>query len=334
MKGWFWGMGLAAALVAFPAFGQTSAEVMTAREIASRGLDAYDAGDYQTAADRLQEAYLVVKVPTVALYRARALAKLGRLVEASEIYREASLLTIEKGREEQQREAQRDAELEREALLPRIPRITVLVEGAEQGEVTFEVDDAAVPASLLAAGHALDPGEHTVVGKRGAQEVSAVVTLEERDAETVTLRFTAASAESVAAPASSGTGAAVGAPSDDGADRSGRGWQRPTGFAVGGVGAVGLVVGVVSGIGTTKKRNDLLNAGCDDSGECFDDQDDDVDSYNAALRITNTGLIAGGVLAAAGAVLIVTAPKKRSGSANRELSPWVGIGSAGVRGRF
>jgi len=44
-------------LVVTHALGQTSAEVMTAREIANRGREAYDAGDFETAAGRLQEAY-------------------------------------------------------------------------------------------------------------------------------------------------------------------------------------------------------------------------------------------------------------------------------------
>jgi hypothetical protein len=45
-----------ASLVSSAAFGQTAA-VSTAREIAKQGLDAYDAGQYDEAAEKLTQAY-------------------------------------------------------------------------------------------------------------------------------------------------------------------------------------------------------------------------------------------------------------------------------------
>ena len=54
---------LALGLCAPNVLAQTRAEVMTSREIARQGLEAYDNGDYETAADKLAQAYAVVKVP-------------------------------------------------------------------------------------------------------------------------------------------------------------------------------------------------------------------------------------------------------------------------------
>jgi uncharacterized protein HemY len=53
--------------------------------VARDGLEAYDAGRYDEAIDKLSRAYEVAKLPTLAVHTARALAKAGRLVEASEV---------------------------------------------------------------------------------------------------------------------------------------------------------------------------------------------------------------------------------------------------------
>ena len=326
MKTLVGGCALSLFLVAGAALGQTSAEVLTAREIAKQGIEAFDAGDYEEAAAQLGKAYGVVKVPTIALFRARALAKLGRLVEASELYHEASTLQVEMGQRVQQEQAQRAAKAEREELMPRIPKLTVRVEGAELGEVSFRLDDAEVPAVLLEAGHAVDPGEHTLTGQRGDEVATQSVSLEEGARETVTLRFEGGKRGG----AGKGRGSSTGVPVEDqGAARS---WQRPTGYALLGLGGVGLVVGTISAVGTKNKRGDLLDTGCDDDGACFADQQDDVDAYNRSLRTTNVGFVAGGVLAAAGATLVLVAPRRPA--EGRRWAPWIGAGSAGVKGTF
>lgn len=264
---------LALALLASPAAAQTSAEVMTAREIARRGVQAYDAGDYETAASQLEQAYGVVKVPTIALYRARALAKLGKLVEASEVYREATMLSFDRGQRETQEQAQAEAKAEREKLLPRIPRLTAVVEGADRSDVTFLVDDAEVSGSLLEAGHALDPGEHVIAGRAGQREATKTVRLEEGTTETVTLRFAAQApaAGTAGKPTHATTVSPITEDTGEGAERRRR-WQRPTGFVAVGLGAAALVVGGVSGLSAKNKRDDLLAGGRTDDGVCFNDQ--------------------------------------------------------------
>jgi len=53
-----------------------------------------------------------------------------------------------------------------------------------------------------------------------------------------------------------------------------------------------------------------------------------VDSYNAMTTVSSVGFIAGGTLAALGAVLLFTAPSGASAQA------FVGPRSVGMRGRF
>jgi hypothetical protein len=54
-----------------------------ARTLGYDGVKAYNAGDYAVADQKLEKAYRVLKVPSLGLWSARTLVKLGRLVEAS-----------------------------------------------------------------------------------------------------------------------------------------------------------------------------------------------------------------------------------------------------------
>jgi pentatricopeptide repeat protein len=85
------------------------------------GVEAFQANDFEAAEDKLRRAFAVVKVPTLGLWLARALAKNGRWVEAAEVYREVSRLEPTEGKVEAQREAQRAAAGELETLAGKIP---------------------------------------------------------------------------------------------------------------------------------------------------------------------------------------------------------------------
>lgn len=77
--------------------------------------------------DKLERAYSLLKVPTLALWSARFMAKLGRLVDASERYLQATRLQVSEGDTELQEQAIAAARQERAQLLPRIPKLTILL---------------------------------------------------------------------------------------------------------------------------------------------------------------------------------------------------------------
>jgi hypothetical protein len=92
------------------------------------------------------------------------------------------------------------------------------------------------------------------------------------------------------------------------------------------------VVGGVTGAMVLSKQKEL-----ESSDECVNEacgpaEHDKVDDYNALRPISTAGFVVGGVGVAAGLTLLLTAPKSPETEAH--VSPWVGIGSAGVRGRF
>jgi hypothetical protein len=55
-------------------------------------VNAYLDEDYQLAESRLESAYAVLRVPSLALWSARALEKNGKLIEAARRYLEATKL--------------------------------------------------------------------------------------------------------------------------------------------------------------------------------------------------------------------------------------------------
>ena len=98
-----------------------------------------------------------------------------------------------------------------------------------------------------------------------------------------------------------------------------------------GVGAWGLLIGAGAGVVALKQQHELDDGGCR-NGVCYEDQRSDVDNYNAMRTLSTVGFIVGGIGGAAGAALLLTAPSTAEGGV--AVSGWVGVGAAGVAGRF
>ena len=235
--------------------------VASARELGKQGLLDYDAGRYGDAIIKLAKAFQVVRVPTLALHQARALVKVGKWVAAAELYLEATRIPREKNWQAAQDEAVRDAEKERRELLPRIPRLKLLVEGVDADAVSLFIDAASVPSALVGVEQLVDPGERRLEGRCGEQIATQIVQAKERALAEVTLKF--------AASVSSSKGTAATAPSvknkepeprppTTAVERSSHGSsQQLLGWIGVGLGGTGLAVGTVAGLMTLSKRSSL-----------------------------------------------------------------------------
>jgi uncharacterized protein (DUF2147 family) len=312
----------------------------TARELAKQGLQAYDAGRYDEAVEKLSKAYEVVHVPTLAVNEARALVKVGKLVAASELYLEATRIPKEKSWQSTQEEAQRDAEKERNELLPRIPRLKIIFKGATAAEVAVSIDGAAVPQALADTEQVVDPGERMVEGKRGDEVVKQSVTLREGDHGQVMLQFTQAGAPTAPVNANlptqtnqplQPTTAPMTPASANG--KSGGSGQKILGWTSVGLGGAGLAVGAISGILASSKRSSLLDSNtCSADGKhCAPSQSNEVNAYNSLRTVSSVGFIAGGILAVTGVTLLLTAPKQES---QPKVGLWMTPSGAGVYGGF
>jgi hypothetical protein len=167
----------------------------TARQLGQEGVQAYQAGDYDLASERLERAYALVKAPSLAFWSAQALEQRGKLVEASERYLEATRLGIEDTSQTAvQEKAKADAQVAHDSLAPRIPRLTLALHGATASELEVTLDGSLLPTALLQTKMPVNPGPHEVVAKRGRQTARASMTLTESSSTTVNLRFQESSA--------------------------------------------------------------------------------------------------------------------------------------------
>jgi hypothetical protein len=326
-----------ALLLSGVAAAQDPAALATARAVTVEGLKAYDDGRYAEAERKLGVAYGVVKLPTIGRARARALVELGRWVEAAELYLEVARLPVTSGDPSAQLRAQQEATAERSALVPRIPKLVVSIEGVEARAVTASVDGTSVHSSLLSEGFLVDPGTRRVSVVLGEQQQSREFVAREGQTETLRMRFGPAAAAPGAAQPTSSPDEASSASREPlaaaHADVSERGTHQRTVAWLGlGLGAAGVATGVVTASMALSKQAELEDEGCRE-GHCYNDQQRDVDAYQAFRSVSTAGFVIGGLGLVGGAVLLITSPRKRS-VAGPGVVPWVSVGSAGVAGRF
>ena len=286
-------------VMAQPADDPSRAE---ARKIGYAGVEAYQAGDFATAHDRLETAFQMLRVPSLGLWSARALAKLGKLVEAEARYLEVIRLPTSVGDEAIQEQARQDARNERAELARRIPSVLVRIEGAPAAEVAVTIDGAPLTGSAVGESHLVNPGRHRIEGVRATARASAEVVAAEGEQKEGVLRFAATTAEASGTPAADAT---LTAPRADGASASAT--KRTAGWALVAAGGAGIVVGAVTGLVAISKKGGLDDAGCV-SGDCPPGQRDAVDSYERMRFVSGVGLIAGVVLAGAGTYLLLPTP--------------------------
>jgi hypothetical protein len=323
-------MLLAAAILASSAPAGAEEDAATraaARKLAEDGVAALQAGEGAKAIEKLDKAFRTLRVPSIALWSGRALAKQGQLVEAAERLLEATRLPVS-GDTAVQEQAKAEAAKELELLRPRIPNLIIRVEGG--GDVSVSLDGRDVPASLLGEDRPINPGAHQLIAKRGAEQKTEDVNVAEGERKEVTLRFDAVAPSNIAPPPL----ASEARPSS--AD-SARGGSRTLAFVALGLGGAGLLLGGVTG-GLALSKKSALD---DDTEHCLDNQclravEDDVSSLKTFRTVSTVGFIAGGVLAATGVVLLLTheSPSATGQRSPAQLALSVGPASVHVRGNF
>lgn len=305
-----------------------------ARNLAEQGRDAFERGDFERSRDLFHRAYDLVQAPTLALYEARSLAKLGRLVEAVEAYLRAIRTPLEPSSPVAFRKAVRDAETEEQQLAPRVPKLTIVVTGpgAQLPEVSVTLDRERVKPALLGVEVPVDPGRHQLEAQVPGGEVSRVaLTLGEQERKTVEI--------SVAAPVS--VPAAVVAPPLERSSAPTRrapgppraSWQRPAAFAAGGLAVAGLGTGVIAGVLAGSKHAELErqcpNRACVEGTAGADD----LRSFRSLRAVSTVGYVFGAVGVVAGVTFLLTAPSSRD-TQRAAISVWMGANGAGVTGAF
>jgi len=282
-----------------------------ARTLGYEGINDYQAGNYPSAVDKLDRAYRALKVPTLGLWSGRALEKTGRLVAASERLLEVTRLDPNTGSDvDVQKKAQADAQTEQALLQRRIPHLVIELTGAGAAGASVTVNGSAIPSALIGVKRPVDPGSVVVQAQNGDASTGNTVVVAEGETKTLSLELgLGTGGTATTAPPPAGNGAATPSARDD--KEGGGSGRRVIGWAVFGAGAAGVVAGAVTG-GLAMSSRSSMN-GCEGNA-CPESERDNVEYYNQLRTISTIGFIAGGVLAAGGLALVLTAPKSTAQS--------------------
>ena len=318
-----------------PAFAQSEADRATARSLAQQGEAAYEAKDYKKSEDAFRRADALYHAPTLSIGLARAQSAEGKFVEAWENYNRVILEGVTTT--PAFAKALADAKAEIGAIEGRRARVTIAVTGSDAPKVT--IDTRPIKSEALGIAFFVDPGAHTIVAAAdGFNPETRTFTVAEGKSESVSIALTPAPASAIAAaPPPNGNLATPAAPNTPPAE--GAGATEAAGapnhvpaFVAFGVGAAGLVTGIVTGVLAIGKHDDLSKA-C--TGGCDPSEQSTIDSYHTLGIVSTVGFVVAGVGAAAGITLWVAMPKAGAhASTTAWVAPYVAPTGIGAVGQF
>jgi hypothetical protein len=305
--------GAAVLFVGVSARADGSGQSATAQLLFDEGRALTKKGDYAAACPKFVESHKLDPAGGTILHAADCHQSEGKLATAWTEYNEALSFAVRDRRADREKIAREQIA----ALAPKLGKlkITVSPEARSAEALTITIDGNLFDRAGWDAPIPLDGGKHVVdVFEPGHLHVkSEVVITDGGEASLSAVRppvdpnAPSAGAPS-SSPASSSSSSSSSKENATGGARPGDG-QRRTGLIVGGVGAVGTIVGVVFGIraasiGDQSSKCTLgpRNDGCPQSAV------DDQDSARSSALISTIGFIAGGALLVAGGVLYFTAP--------------------------
>lgn len=299
----------------------TAVQKDTARNLMQDGRDLRDAKDFKGALQRFRAADEIMHVPPTGFEVASAQAELGLLVEARDTIARVLNIPATPREPAQYKQARENARTLDDALVPRIPMVTVTVKGGSNATLTL--DDVEVPAALVGLPVRVNPGHHTIGARTAGARGTASVDVAEGEKKSVTIELFGKPADEAPPPVVAPTPAAELPPPS--------GSYAPAIVAFGVAGA-GLVVGGITGGLTLGKQSDLARS-CPNR-TCGPGNYGDIDTANMLATISTVSFVAAGASAAAGLVLFfVGKPASRTPAAAR-VTPWIGVASAGVSGIF
>jgi hypothetical protein len=259
------------------------------------------AGKYAEACPKLEESQRLDPGGGTMLNLALCHESEGRIGTAWSDFKEALSLARRDGRYEREQAAQEHLA----ALQPKIPRVTLSVEGAVAGE-QVTVDGAPVHQAAWGLPTPFDPGSHQItVAAQGKKTWQSQFDLAVGEQKVVTIPVLESDLQAAAAPApAAGEPAPVDASAEESAKK-----KRMTGYIVGGVGVVSLGVGAVFGIQALSKRSQSDEHcpadKCTAEGVALNDE------AKTAAWIANIGVGLGLVGIGVGTYLILSAKPKQ-----------------------
>ncbi|HTA93127.1 MAG TPA: hypothetical protein VK745_26295 [Polyangiaceae bacterium] len=295
---------------------QEDAETRTmARDLATQGGQAFDAGNYAAASDFFRRAHQLVAAPSIALMQARCLVKLGQLLAAIDIYEQTARLKLADDAPEAYVTAVQTAYTEVEEVRKRLPRLKLTVLGTANGDgAQVTIDDKPTPAALLGVERPVDPGVHHFAVRIGGQtRAAAELTVVEGQSYQVELDAHPARPAAEPSPASLETQSAS----------SNFDSRTTLGYVGLGLGVVGLGVGTYTGLVALHHQSSLDSA-CHPI--CPASSASDIDSWRSNRTVSWLSYGVGVAAAGAGVLLLTLGKPNRDQVALRALPNGLQIG--------
>lgn len=271
--------------------GDSGAETRAvARDLAAQGVEAYEQHDYATALDRLGRAYALVPAPSISIVQARALAQVGRVLEALDVYEKTQRVQLTSDAPEAFKQAVSDARREGEALLTQVPRLKIHVgpSSVSPKSLTLLLDSKLVPQALFDVDRPIDPGPHEVrVRAEDFEPETRMITLSPGDHVTLDIPLTARPSTNPSSAIASGTSSA---PSDKRYNQQLDASLKPWAWAAVGTGTAALVLSAVTGVVALEKKSALdsqCHPGCPVSAA------DDLSTFRTTRTLSYVSLFAG-----------------------------------------
>ena len=270
-------------------------------------------GDYAAACAKLEGSQALDPGAGTQYNLALCYEKSGRTASAWAAYLEAAAAYKATSRPEWETKARDRAAV----LAVSLSKLTIVAPADAPADLVVTRDGVVVVRSELGAAIPLDPGAHVVeAASVGRPKFHASVDVPRATTSVVTIML---AEPSPVAPPPPKPVAPEGAPS------------HTLAYVIGGVGLAGLLVGGITGLVAMNKNNASTNV-CPNDGVCPDaNARRDSRSASTFAAVSTVGFIAGGVLVASGVVLYFVAPGSKPSAS---VSPYVGLGRAGLSGRW
>lgn len=217
-----------------------------------------------------------------------------------------------------------------DAAMPTVVVVARGPKGDQVGDVRVLVDGELVASTLDGKPLAIDPGKHRLRYERDgvdAVEEEVIINVGDHNRRLEPTfkapREPAGSTEPKAGPVSDG-GAEIPPPS---------GPVRWPAYLTIGLGGAGLVVGAITG-GLALSAKGTLDEKCATKATCPADAQEDIDTLSTMSTVSTVGFVVGGIVAAAGIVVVIALPGTKPTKATAPLRLEVSPGGAKIRGRF
>lgn len=316
-----------ASATAQPVSATVTGNTDLARDWANKAKERFQGGDYAGAIEAIHEAEKHFRAPPFTRLAAQAHERLGKLVEARQLYQ--SLADVELGADAPPAwvTAREEGKKELLALVTRIPALRITVLGADVASLKVTLDGNALGLAQLGQLLPRNPGAHTVVVESaGRKRETREAQLKEGVTEQLVIELTA----SIAAPTvtvSPAITASVSVTPPPGP-------RSMVGPAIAfGVGGAGLVLGAIAGGLAVVKTGELRDlCGSDLVCPAATRGKADIEGANAMAHVSTAGFVLAGVGAAVGVVLLLLPGGERAELPHASVV--VGPGFAGVKGTF